>query len=294
MRPPLFARLLVPLVLIAGAAAVATAAEDAAEHRFKITLTTESTTKSDYVGEVKMNASGAVEYTWRKRGNTAELVAHSMRMKLSQGDTEIINIGMSRAGIRRVEKGKTIETALLDADKKSRALLAGLFETPLCTLTLDQFGEEIGRQITAKGPQVEKAAAGMIATARVFHIGLPEEQQWESPCRLPIGEGGLYSGKLRYSLVRPDGQKTAEANLVTAEVSGLLTEADVPAGREVERVRVEVTGNQTYDKKLREWTSGKLEAKFSIELSKDAKPAGTLSGITTLTLENPPPAPARK
>ena len=251
------------------------------DHKFKMHLTG----TIEGTGENPMNVSSDVEirYTWSVNGNERKLRYDAMSVKVKVDGNESLNISMSRDKYVAVTNGKTTEIDAAHAPQGLKDMLAGNFENPLCSLTVDKDGAETDRRIVAVGAGKSLVESGGIINGLLFHPPFMQGQtQWESPKQISLGNGGSADGKLKFEAAAPKDGKVAVG------VSGTLTNDEyVAKGNPIvqKNIRDEITGTETYDLALREWVSGTLNINGSAELFAKGKRVGTMKATMKAEFE---------
>ena len=268
------------------------AEQPAGSHKFSVKADFTATLKSKDGDDLKMGGDASFLYTWHRRKNVSELVLNSIGAKIKADGQTVMEMEMSRAAIRFVSGGKRVETKFQDANPLQQKRLAEMFDTVICKLKRDRLGRETGREIIAADPVTKIVMEGAVDQATLFHVSFPGKKKWKETCITPIADKGRYSGKLTYEII--DGDKQMGKDQVEVKVSGTLDKAVAPKNIKVDKIQIEVAGRQTYDKKLGEWVSGKLDMKFDMALSENDEILGRLTGTVIVTLDMPKKTANRK
>lgn len=193
------------------------------------------------------------------------------------------NSRMSRSGFSLTTPQETQKFTYDDAPPALKAILAQ-FGEPLAVYSLGTEGEEIAPpELKIKSGVLIDTNAHMLT--RVFHPRFPRrEAKWVVATAIPIGQGQTSKGNLTYEkLSRPAADGSVRVKVSgTLEVSGMLGQSRIDKGSYV------VSGEQTYNMKVGDWTSGKLDMQLSIEAEDPRSGKITGKGPVTITLKSRP------
>ncbi len=254
----------------AGSPAEATTPAGPTDCRYQVTLHSTCTAKMPDGQTNEIGADASIEYTWRFRGNQAELLLHRIEDRTTLGDQPTVCSTRSREQIHARRGDEVIVDATQDtAEEPLAAMLQASFDTPLCTMILDDDGREVARQTTVDPGAKMVLDEGVIANTRLFHGPFPAEKKtWQAPAEISMGGGRLAKGTLEYTVLdRPPADRVTPPEQVAVRVTGQLAGGDDegPAGRDLVTYRFD--GTQVYDRKQGCWISGKFDVGVRSEVS---------------------------
>ena len=235
--------------------------------------------------EQKLDGDTALEYTWARSGDKRRLELDSLMVKMDTNGKPTMNTAMSRDKMTNTVDGKTQEFAYKDANDQLKSILKGGFKNTLCTVTVDEAGREVKREVTDDADAKLVIDQGMIANGLLFHPPfVPGKPSWKAPAEVSMGNGGFAKGDLTYQPV-----EGGDGNTVT--VSGTLTNASYAIPNNpltIKNAKYVVAGKQTYDPKKAEWASGDLAITVTFIMNQGDNLAATAKGTMAMTLARVP------
>lgn len=232
--------------------------------------------------EQKVDADGAVDYTWKREGKVRTLVLESFMMKAVTDGEEMMNAQMSRAGLFGTKAGQKIDVKFEDAPEDKKKMLTDMFGSPICKIELDALGREINRTVVAGRGVVAVLDRGIIANCTMFHPWYaPDQDEWKAYIAIGTVES-VANGTVTYKKV-PGGK----AGLQLVKLNGTLTDDDHTDrhGNTIIDRKYTVAGEQSYDTTRKEWVTGNLTMDIYFKLARNDKELGTAKGTATATFE---------
>jgi hypothetical protein len=222
-------------------------------------------------------------YTWKRNGKERDLTYESLRVKVSDGETEKMNVLMNRDKVATTQNGVAQEVPFDKAPEDVKKKLQDSFGAVLCKVQVDANGKEVKRTVVAGPGAKELVDNGMIANALLFHGPFfPDKDEWQADAEISMGNGGYAKGKLTYKKI-PGGKGGP-----TYKVSGTLSNDSFPvpgAPLTIKDARYVVTGEQTFDPAQKEWTAGKLSIEVAMQMIVNEQAIGSTKGIMAVTFE---------
>ncbi len=208
----------------------------------------------------QIDANTALSYVWRWRGNEAELLLDGMKVLTKVNGEPVMDSSMSASHFYIKQGDRTMNETFDRADPQMKQVLHDCFQAPLCKVSVDPYGRELQRTVTA-GPAAQSVVdTGIITNTRFFHAPfLPDQRRWEAPGEMATGDGGYARGTLTYQLTdRPVTSGDEPSNLVEVSVAGTLLGDATMKGGMVENAVYRIEGTQIYNQRLRQWICGAL------------------------------------
>jgi hypothetical protein len=233
----------------------------------------------------KLTADVTLHYAWKSAGRERTLTIQSLAVKASAGDVPLMDAFMSRTKMVVVENGKTEDVPFEKLPPAVQTKLQDYFGGPVYQLQVDEHGRAVQRTFVGNAGSRELLDNGLIATAVTLHPPfLADKAEWQADGEFSLGSDNVVRGPLTYK------KAGAAQGLDTVKVSGTLTRPRARRSGEAlafKDARYVISGEQTYDPKLREWVAGKLTLDYSVQ-SVEAGQEGTTKGTMTITLERQP------
>jgi hypothetical protein len=253
---------------------------DERTHAFKLSIAGRMNV-TEQASNIKQETDTMVRYAWRNSPREKVLTIDSFHVMAKSDGREMINMLMNRNEMLDSKlKGKSLSP---EAQRRMDQLLQGMFGSPLCTIHLDENGNETRREIPdGPGPKI-LTENGMIANALLFHPPYkPRADKWDAEAQISMGNGAFAKGRLSYEKVQKDGPRRV------VSVSGTLINESSTQPRSTQGIkaaRYVVSGNETYDEALQEWTAGKLKMELSFQVTDNGTVIGTCRGTMQLDFE---------
>ncbi len=231
-------------------------------------------------GNQSIEADLEMKYTHQKTKGGSLLTLYSMELKLSQEGAPTEYTLMTRDKIVQQVGAQKVETAFADEPPEQQAAMAAAFATNLCKIILDADQNELGRQVFS---DIGYAAIndGNVNSLQLmhgpYHVGA---DQWEGIKRIPMTRGLILDCPLKYQRA---GGSANEIN-----ISGTLSKSEVDsplADIAIKNVFCGLSGQETYDEALGEYTSGKMTLQYKFQSFQNGAQIATFSGELELTLE---------
>ena len=260
-------------------------------HKFLFSIN--SKLENNVGGEsVKMTADSKLAYTLQHQGNEVVLFCDSVAVKVTQDGKEQSEYQMSRDRFLAKDKGKTtIDVKEKEANERLREMLRDSFGSMLCKIQVDDDGREVNRTIVARPGAKSLVDNGSIDSMRFFHsVFFGDKERWKSSRQVGVGNGALVKGDLSFEKVLSQKRENGkEASQVQVKVSGVLKNdgfktPDAPVNLKSTAL-LRIKKEQVFDRKLKEWVSGELVGRLSMEFYEGDKKVGTGAGTMLIKLE---------
>jgi len=177
-------------------------------------------------------------------------------------------------------KQGSMQTSFVDAPKGLQRMLEHTFRHPLCIQQVDADRRDVRSYVVAKPGASDFVNKGMLNLVLFFHAPFPQEgESWTARRVFTLGGGDSAEGELTYTR----GETDAEGR-VTVGVKGTL-KGQVPLEGPVSAVQTyELEGTQVFDPKLLHYTSGELQATFTMDVGANGQTLGQGTGTATVKL----------
>jgi len=209
-----------------------------------------------------------------------------------------VSVSFYSLELRMLDQGKPVESVLVTRDKcvKSRGTIASessfddlapdeqekmlcAFGTNIYKVLLDADRNEIGRERLGRpGPSIINE--GIFDTTRIFHGPYPSTgETWKRSMRIPMEMGLHIDCPVTYTRGTGPGSVALAGNLETNQL------ASATEGVSIQRVSCDISGTETFDQKLGDYTAGNLTIRFGFQVMEKDSYLGTLEGELDLLLE---------
>lgn len=245
-----------------------------------------STVNMDADGKKQViDAKTALAYRWANKGTERTLSYDSTQVNVQIDAKSTLDMVMSREKVIVGSGDQKKETLFKDCPENQQKMLQDSFAVALCKLQVDANRVETKRDVVAGEGAKVMIDNGMIANAVLFHAPFfADKPEWEADREISMGNSGFAKGKLTY-------KRVAGKEPPTVTVTGKLANAKhkLPTGPiSIVDANYDVTGEQTFDPAVGEWTAGKLAIEMSFDIANEAKKIGSAKGTMTQTLEYKP------
>ena len=190
------------------------------------------------------------------------------------------------------ERDKYIDISRDKADPALKEELEATYGTPLSRAILDETGAETNVTILARPGAKKVLQGGLLNGIRQFHppYSYSATREWTTDEEIPMGNGGTVRGALTFKKMKPSDTGSGQPRLSVVTVSGQLTNAEFHPtnGPTHKNIIFQVSGTQTYDTTLQEWTAANLTMAITLDLYDGDKKTGTTTGTIHSTLEKVP------
>jgi hypothetical protein len=220
---------------------------------------------------IPVKTKTVLAYSFEKKENSKKLLVDSMMVQVNQSGKQVLDHFLSRKKIRMVGNNQNMEVFFdgsEEAEKvKKENKIEDKFMHPICDITYDKEKNITLRNVIAKPGALDLVNNGMIDNALTFQARYEEgKKELDFPCRLSIGSGNFVTGTLKLTRTKDEEGKAV------FEIKGILANKSCMQGRmQIKDAKYVVKGEQTYNKKLNKWESGKMECAVTFL---------TLAGIT--------------
>jgi hypothetical protein len=227
-----------------------------------------------------LKGSAQFRYTLKPIADGVEVSIDELAMT-TEGDAA----GASRFRMNRnlIENERGDNRQMTERDSATPRVRAMLdtFGTKTATITLDSEGRELDRKLFVQSGPL--AQPGIVDDARTVHVRFPAKQdRWEAPVVLPMADGQAAKGTLTFEKAAP---VAGEGKRVRVKVFGKLTADGKTQKAEIRNGVYNVSGEQVYDPKERDWVSASWQIESSWEMLKDGILIATASGPIRLSLK---------
>jgi hypothetical protein len=232
-------------------------------HSFRMEVVSEITTT---LGQGKFKATMELrrDYTIRQKEHEASIIVDAIDERASLDGKESVNRHLTKDRIISRVKGKVESDVSIDkASAEDKELLALLFRVPLCKYEVDAAGNETKSPATDRTNAKPNQEPGVISEFRLFHAPfLDGKAKWQRSIEMPMpDEGEWYRGEMLYEKV----DAATDSDKARVKVRGTLINKLVkrPNDSSVRDSRLELKGEQIYDRKQKKWIEGSLEVEVS-------------------------------
>ena len=240
-------------------------------------LTIDSEMKMKIQGQAqKVDADTKINYYHRRESEKLTAGLNELEVKASQAGNTIIDIGQDKHHFR---DGKTI-TKIEDANDELKQLLKDSFAEPICEFQIDEKGERSDQKVIAKKGAKALIDNGQIENVTFLHPPFFEDKkEWKAPTKFSLGSGNFARGELTYKV------KSKKDGMVTVSVLGELEPSGKQGIFEIVNGIYNVSGNQIYDLKAKQWDSAEIKLDIKFELALKDKKFADGKGVMNVTLE---------
>ena len=247
--------------------------------KYGVTIASQCTATVPQHGSSQINTRSEFVYSWQFGGEQAGgeqlreepsaqrqavLRLHDMKLSTTLDGQQISCTELCRSRFLNEQDGRRQEGSFIEATPDQQQVLLASFEAPLCTLSLDEYGQELDGETTSVPGAEVALGAGIIPAARLFHAPFFEGRpSWTAPAELSMGAGRYARGELTYT-VSSDREPNAP-NTVKVGVAGTLVGEEGQADGEIQNAVYRVTGEQHFDTDLGHWKAGHLDVALSFD-----------------------------
>lgn len=267
------------IAFLLGFDCLSASADDGAKptsNAFKITT---DTIIDSTILEIKQNLTtkGEIHYRWLVENNRRTLLCDSSFGQIVSNGKTVVKAFMNSEMLVDTKGDKKTEVLTKDANDKLKKILTTHYNRPLCTVDVDEHGQETNRTILIKDDAVPQIQDETIPTCTLFHTPyFDDKPEWITEMKMMTGKGNFALGNVTYKKIESKKQQQ------TVEFEGILKtpsfiNAETMIG--IKNCVHKISGEQTYDPLTKEYVSGKLEAKLSMDIEHDNKPAGSATGM---------------
>lgn len=226
-------------------------------------------------------AMSRLRYTLKRSGEETLLAFEELERNSKVNGKVLTDMLLTRNRFRSATLNKTDEFERETAPEAVKKAFEELFGSAVCSLRLDENGKELQRKLLA-GPAARRYATDdLIDIARLFHAPFfGNKDKWESTVAMGGQGTSRVSGVLTYE---KDAAKQPEG-LIRVNVRGELKSAPT----DPVRFKFVVSGDQRYDLKLKEWTSGTWKMETSGEGEVKGTKVDSVSGETVASMRRIP------
>lgn len=231
--------------------------------RFRISMTTNITVEFDSKTQ-KIRNESAIEYTRERKGQTVQVLCDSISVKNFTDGALGCEAVMNRQKQLFIYSDGKKDEHLAENEPKVRKSLEAKFGTVLATIELNEDGSEAKRKLTVDPEAKQLIDGGTLSTCLLFHAALPSQKAgWSRKIDFEAPGGGSLTGELKYEKVTSPGDNSEADKQATVRVTGMLTADKIrnAAGNQMLKdVKMNIDGEQVYDRDLKEWISGTCHA----------------------------------
>jgi len=228
----------------------------------------------------KIDADLELKYTHQKINDGIILTLYSMELNMYQDGAFVEGTLMTRDRFVQKEGNQKTESSFDELSPEQQEMFAAAFATNLCKITLDANQNELGRQILSDAG-FAMVNEGNVNSLRLMHGPYHHgTDRWQGVKRIPMTYGLVMDCPVEYARISDSG------NEINVNGSFTKNEVDSPqADVAVKKVSCTLSGKETFDENIGEYTSGELTLQYKFQIFQKGVQTGTMDGKTELSLE---------